>query len=269
MDVARCTADGQNYTAHQFEQLDEATLGRYRRLLICPECDAAAFFRKASRSGQAACFGARPHGEGCSLVAYETVNRGAPGDDQEEQINLGNRIEVDFDFGAQQANRPDPGEPVEPGRGGGRHVGGGGRRIAVRRQRLSTILRNLMLSDAFGNSDQLIAMADGEFRIRDFFVKFEDANENHMGEYRGYWGMLSDARDWQEDLWLNSGGRTSISIVVDNSIIDQFVERFRVRENEDLAGAYVLVFGILHRSANGKRYIACHDIQLITASLAS
>lgn len=269
MDVARCTENGQNYSAHQFEQLDDATLERYRRLLICPQCEATAFFRKESRSGQAACFGARPHGNGCALAAVETIYRGAPGDDQEERINIGDRIEIDFDFGAQDVVRPQPDAPVEPGGVGGRYVGGPGTRIAVRRRRLSTILRNLMLSDQFVNSDQLIALPEGEFRIRDFFVRFTDANAELRGQYRGYWGMLSDARDGQDALWLNSsGGRAGVSIAVDDAILHDFRNRFRVPDNEDLAGAYVLVFGHLHRSQYGKMYVACNDMRFITVNLA-
>lgn len=269
MDVARCTANGQNYSAHQFEQLDDATLERYRRLLICPQCEATAFFRKESRSGQAACFGARPHGNGCALAAVETIYRGAPGDDQEERINIGDRIEIDFDFGAQDVVRPQPDAPVEPGGVGGRYVGGPGTRIAVRRRRLSTLLRNLMLSDQFVNSDQLIALPEGEFRIRDFFVRFTDANAELLGQYRGYWGMLSDARDGQGALWLNSsGGRAGVSIAVDDAILHDFRNRFRVPDNEDLAGAYVLVFGHLHRSQYGKMYVACNDMRFITVNLA-
>jgi hypothetical protein len=269
MDVARCTADGQNYNAHQFEQLGEGTLERYRRLLICPQCLAPAFFRKESPSGQAACLGARPHLDGCALAAIETTHRGAPGEDQEERINLGDRIEIDFDFGAQEIVRPQPDEPVEPGGAGGRYVGGNGRRVAVRRRRLSTILRNLMLSDQFANSDQVIALPEGEFRIRDFFVRFPDASTEHRGHYRGYWGMLSDARNGQGGIWLNSGGRAGVSIAVDASILADFRSRFRIRENEYLAGAYVLVFGKLHCSQNGKMYVACSDMRLITVNLAA
>lgn len=268
MDIARCIADGHNYNAHQFEQLDAGTLERYRRLLICPQCQAPAFFRKESRSGQAACFGARPHLDNCPLAAVETIRGGARGDDQEERINVGDRIEIDFDFGAQDIVRPQPDAPIEPGGAGGRYVVGSGRRTAVRRRRLSTILRNLMLSEQFANSDQLLALPEGEFRVRDFFVRFDDATAERRGQYRGYWGMLSDAREWQESLWLNSGGRAGVSIAVDTSILQDFRNRFRVRDNEDLAGAYVLIFGYLHRSQNGKMYVACNDMQFITVNLA-
>ncbi|MCL6305655.1 hypothetical protein M3R28_01895 [Pseudomonas syringae] len=268
MDLATCTDDGQIYSAHQFEQLDERTLEHKRRLLVCPQCQAPAFFRKESRSGQAACFGARPHADNCVLAAIETTYRGAPGDDQDERINTGERIEVDFGFGAHEVIRPQLDEPAEPGGVGGRYVGGSGGRSAVKRRRLSTILRNLMLSERFADSDELITLPEGEFRVRDFFIRFEEVTRDLNREYRGYWGMLSDARDGQSGIWLNSGGRAGVSIAIDDSILDEFRNRFNVRDKEDLAGAYVLVFGRMNISQYKKMYIACNDIRLITVSLA-
>ena len=268
MDVAKCTANGETYRATVFEALGEATVENYRRQLICPSCNAPAFFRKRSRSGQAACFGARPHHIGCELAAFEINRGGLNGLGQEEQINPGQLIDVDFGYGAHENFHPRPEDPVDPSGRGGRFAPGRGLRNPVMHRRLSTLLRNLMFSEQFRQSDQLLRLPEGEFRVRDFFVDFDSAQYQKLEGFYGVWGMLSDARGSDGSIWLNSGGRESISIVVDSSIADEFARRFRFGDLEDLAGAYVLVFGTLKYSSQGKHYLACNDVRYITASLA-
>lgn len=269
MDVARCTADGITYTAPRFEALGEACVQVYRQLLVCPECGARAFFRKESTSGQAACFGARPHATGCSMAAAEPRYRGGAGLTQDERINHGERIEIDFAYGAHEVVHVDPEEPGDPSGRGGQFRGGNGRRTAVMHRRLSTLLRNLMFSDQFRTSDQLIALREGQFRVKDFFVAFGQVAAHLVGEYRGYWGMLSDARFGRNgEIWLNSGGQQNVSTVVNVELLPEFNRRFRLEEPEDLAGAYALVFGTLGKSSNGKLYLACNDLRYITVSLA-
>lgn len=269
MDIARCTANGVTYRAPAFEALDENSIQEYRQLLVCARCGARAFFRKKSTSGQAACFGARPHATGCDLAAVESRYRGGQGLDQEERINYGERIQIDFAYGAHAVVHVDPQEPGDPAGRGGQFRGGDGPRNAVMHRRLSTLLRNLMLSDQFRNSDQIIALPEGQFRVRDFFVPFSQAGAHLVGEFRGYWGMLSDARRGQgEQIWLNSGGQQNVSTAVNAELIPEFNRRFQIEELEDLAGAYVLVFGTLGRSPRDKLYLACNDLRYITVSLA-
>ncbi|QHW08396.1 hypothetical protein [Pseudomonas putida] len=203
------------------------------------------------------------------MAAAEARRGGAMGAGQEELVNLGERIEVDFDYGANPRVNPDPLEPADPGGRGGRYRGGNGRRGAVMHRRLSTILRNLIHSEDFRISDQLIAMPEGEFRVRNFFVPFSDVQEEHEDQYRGYWGIIADAalsRDDPPSLWLNTGGRDNVSIVVGDEQSDDFLARFPFEDTEELAGAYVLVFGELQLSRNGKLYIRAHDISRFTLS---
>lgn len=269
MDVARCTLNNHDYDIPTFEALSDHQIGHYRRFLVCPECSGPGFYRRESRSGQAACFGARPHTARCSMAAAEARRGGGLGPGQDELINRGDRIEVDFDYGAHPIVNPLPDEPANPGGRGGRFVVGGARRNAVMHRRLSTLLRNLMHSEDFRRSDQLIALPEGEFRVRDFFVDFSEIGEDLEDEYRGYWGMISDAglsRENPPSLWLNSGGRDDVSIVVGDALSNAFLERFPFDELDDLAGAYVLIFGHLRFSQNGKKYIALSNIEKITIS---
>ncbi|SHN16888.1 hypothetical protein SAMN05216593_1111 [Pseudomonas asturiensis] len=273
MDVAHCTADGRNYSALSFEALDDSVIEAYRRQLVCPECRGPAFFRKESTSGQAACFGARPHGENCSLAAVDSSQGGMSGPDKEERINHGERIEIDFKFGASPVLHPGPDADDDGAGRGGRFRGGQRAQTSVSHRRLSTLLKNLMHSEDFCRSDQLIALPEGEYRVKDLFVKFDEINVHHLNSFRGYWGLITDAglsKGESKSLWLNSGATDDVSIVVDASLSVPFLERFPVADTDELSGSYVLVFGELKvsNSARKKRFIATKDISRITLSLA-
>src|SRR5262252_1519773 len=65
MDLAKCTHDGNVYTAIQFSQFPEATRQTLRRHLVCTECNQEAFFRSKSRDGKKACFFSWKHRNDC------------------------------------------------------------------------------------------------------------------------------------------------------------------------------------------------------------
>ncbi len=105
-------------------------------------------------------------------------------------------------------------------------------------------------------------------RVRDFFVPFDQAGEDRLRQYGGFWGMVSDARNWNGALWINSGGRGDASVCLPEEFQGEFFRRFNVEDNEDLSGAYVLVIGELVQSGGGKIFIRVADLALITAILA-
>jgi len=266
MDAARCTLDDMVYQAVRFAALPPNELARKRRFLVCPECRGPAFFRKASRSGQAACFGARPHEEGCELPAAEyEQNDIGPGDDQDILENPGQRIILDFNFGAPIDRHNDPDALPNVGGRGGRFVGGGARPDAAMHRRLSTILRNLMMSEQFRTSPQMVEITGvGEFTVANFFVPFGAVAPAHDNQYRGYWGMVVFARFGQTGaLWLNSGGRDDMSVCVPEQFVNEVYERFRISDEEELAGTYALVLGTLRTSQDGKKYVRVDDLGFI------
>lgn len=271
MDIARCTEDGVTYTAVDFSRLPSNNLAQKRRLLQCSECGGPAFFRKASRSGRAPCFGARPHVDGCGLAAqdYVRLDDGA-GDDQDALHNPGNRIVVDLNFGAlaQPEHIEGAGRAPNPGRGG-RYVGDGFRPDARMHRRLSTLLRTLIEAPAFRNSDQVIEIdGHGEITAKDFFVPLLSTTTQYSGLFRGFWGLLSDARVSEDHtLWLNSGGRDNISFCLGSEHVDVVTHRYRVEDEEDFAGAYILALGTPRVSQNGKLYCVIDGPQYVALRL--
>lgn len=244
MDVALCTIDNNMYTLPVFEDLSELTLSYYRRHLLCPKCLGQAFYRKQSCTGPAAFFAARPHGLPCVERRW---GEGFP-----EPIESSERIEVCLDS-------------AEPGLETAQ-----ARPVGVRRG-LDMLLGNLMFNDGFPASEQLIAVDQSLFRVKDFFVPFADTPSNGRGEYRGYWGFISDAGKSGEQpasLWLNSGGAQDLSIVVGGDLSGEFLQRLGLDDMEMLAGAYVLVLGRLRVSQFGKKYLAVSDISRMAINLA-
>ncbi|WP_139791172.1 hypothetical protein [Chromobacterium violaceum] len=135
-------------------------------------------------------------------------------------------------------------------------------------RRLSGLLRNLIHNPGFSQSEQELEMPRGVTRVRDFFVPFDQAREDRLGQYRGFWGMVSDANDGRGAVWINSGGRGDVSVCLPYELQNEFFRRFRVEDNEALSGAYVLVIGELAQSVGGKIFIRVDDLALITAILA-
>lgn len=181
------------------------------------------------------------------------------------------KILVDFNYGArEEVNPDDQGPDVDPQGRGRRFTPGTAGRKSHKHRRLSTLLKNLIYSPAFRNSEQLIALPQGEYRVKDLFVEFPLVSETTVGSYRGFWGMVADAGMYpkgNESLWLNSGGRDAVSVVVDADLGEAFEKRYPVTELEGFAGSYVLVFGELRRSQRDKLYIAVKELGQISLLL--
>lgn len=266
MDIALCTLDNHIYTSIDFSQLSFADMSEKRRSLICPECHGPAFFRKKTRNGRAACFGARPHQPNCQLsVQDETIVIRGQGEVADVIYNPSERIIVDLVFGAQQHIHAEPGlSSIHGGARAGVHVGGSVVNNASMRRRLSTLLRTLIESTEFRSSYQTLEILGDEIKVRDFFVPLLEIQQYHLNVTRGFWGMLSDvAVDEYGTFWLNSGGRGNMSFAVGKNTFKQVCERFNIVEEEELSGAYILVIGVARTAQSGKVYCSINDPDMI------
>jgi len=263
MENALCIEDGVIYNAVNFALSTPEDIARKRRLLQCPECEGPAFFRNVSFNGQRiACFGARPHADGCSMTAYDQTRTIYDAIDEQDIIDR--NIIVDFGYGS----------PLSTQAGWNINAESGVNNFvapwpdSTTHRRLSSLLRLLVDSPTFKNSNQLIE-AHNQQRIpaRDFFVPLLDATRQHAGQLRGYWGMLSDAKLVGNTLWLNSGKHDTISFVLDIIFVEYFTRRFHIDDLEDLAGALILVIGTPSIAKNGKLYYVIEDIEFVTLRL--
>lgn len=271
MDIAKCTIDGKTYLAVNFAKLPVDELTEKRRNLVCTSCGSDAYFRKESKSGQAACFGATPHNEGCELAAPDSTREEGDSDIEDIQNNPGQVIEIDLNFGATPKTNIDinPDDNDTGTQGKGRHVGQGTRPNAHSHRRLSSLLRNLIRSKDFRNSKQIINIEEVNSPVRDFFVKFSGVVKKYEYEFQGYWGALADAQqDSYGNLWLNSGGRSSVSVLIESELVQSFYKRFKLEDEEALAGAGVLVLGTMYISERGKKFIKPKGLDYLTVKKA-
>lgn len=267
MEIAKCIEDGVIYTAENFSQLISDDLDQKRRLLQCPECGGPAFFRNASFNGRRiSCFGARPHAHGCGMAAqdYERLLNGV-GEDQDALQMPRGKIVVDFGYGS-----PAKPEHVDV-TGRASHIFDDGcRHDSQEHRRPSALLRLLIGSPEFRNSDlQIDVHGKSEIPVKEFFVPLLSVTDQYLGQFRGFWGLLSGV-GFSEDkntLWFNSGGLDTISFCLNTKFLAEFTQRYRVRDEEDLAGAYILVFGTLKVSPDRKLYCVIEDIDFTALRL--
>lgn len=258
MDFAFCTANDKPYQAFEFGKLPPATLEKYRRQLICDECKAPAYFRRASTDGRTACFGGRPHNDGCSLATSEEGSWGANGpDDEDERFNPGDRIIVDLRLEADDSGAPG-GTADKRQHGRGRFFGGAdGTHRTLMYRRLRSMLRGLITSSGLETSNQYIEVPGIITRqAKHFFVHCDVAGPNHHDKFFGFWGSLTDARRGSNGtIWLNTGGKREPSIPISEEDEQALLQLARAEDLEDLAGAYILVLGKLNSSKHDKPFI--------------
>jgi hypothetical protein len=269
MDTAHCLDDSKDYVASAFAGLPAADVARKRRSLICVACREGAYFRKRSTSGQGACFGAR-HANGCELSKVEPPDNDDARSIEDYELTNDHSIIVDLVYGAASSDSSDNAKgPVAPGGSGRRHsLNGSARSETSMQRRLRTLLFNLIKSAAFRESTQLVIAEDFErLPVAEFFVPFGQIDSNLSERRRGFWGVVTDARETSGEsaaVWLNYGRSGDFSVLVSIDDKAEVLRRFRLHDIEELSGADVLVLGLLRMSKNGKLYVKASDASHIT-----
>lgn len=263
MDTAYCTFNSTEYTGPEFAALSDMQRTQYRRHLVCVKCKTTAYFRKEAKSGQGPCFGARPHAS-CPLATPESVRGVGSGGEQDILYNPGTRIVIDEAQGGGPIVNGEPGGKSGAGSsGGGRFTGTGSRQNAVSHRRLRPLLKNLIYLPAFRTSAIYVELPGrGAWPARDFFVNFSDVSECRSQTLYGFWGAIYDTGiGYDGSLWINTGDREVVSIVIDPGSVQPFLDRHKIAVGE-LDGSHILVFGTISTSGNGKQFIRPASIEL-------
>lgn len=218
MKTAVCEINNKVYEAAVFEQ--DRHFENIKNAMVCPECNGPAFFRGITLNGREACFGAR-HAEGCTLATSEQDEM------QADNGSVIQRIVVDFN--------PDSTAPGS----------------------LNSLLGNLMTSEEFRISTDVIEVPEhGEFVMADFFVNFADIADEHVGAFKGFWGVIPDVRVSGNTMWMNVGGPGTPCVNLDEEHFQTVYQRFQVQEATELSGSHILVCGELKVSrTKNKKFI--------------
>ena len=266
METARCTQDGMVYESRRFSELPLNDLTDKRRYLVCPECGGRAFFRAQTRNDREACFGAWPHADGCQLSAAQTATH-ARGHAQFNN-HPAQRLVVDFDYGApEHGERSTQAPGTESVRVQNEAVGRSSfSQPVVQHMRLRPLLRMLTAPTSCQAPPQWVDVAGfGTFAVADLFVPFETAAPMHNYQWHGFFGQLVSAHFVAPNtLWLNTGGYASPGICIPVQFVAELFQRFGIRDQRQLAGASVLVFGTMQISQSGKRFVELQDLSHIS-----
>lgn len=263
---ARCTLDGRDYDAFVFSRLPRAELEERRRALIClgTGCGGRAFYRRKAVDGRAPCFGSNEHIPGCDRATAGPPDAGGGfGVDVDEFANLGNRLHIDTRPTA-QAPHHDPDTTPETGRLTPHHRGHGpdGPRTAVSHRRLRPILRELLRSPAFAQSDRIVHYEDfPPAPTSEFFRPLVDVDTRDERRRRGYWGTVVSAyTSGDGTLWLNVGPPGMCSVLVPAATVTDFLRWTGEHEADDLPGGAIIVLGRCELSQGGKLYVRVKDL---------
>lgn len=267
MDTAYCKLDQKPYHIMTFAQLSDDEIQKKRRHLACPECGWQAYFKRAATSGQGACFGARPHAPDCSLAA--PVSDRGPGSSEVRDIlrNPMDHIVIDLNYGAHEKRHIDEEESDANGKAkGGSFSGTGSRGPAKMNRRLRPLLKGLISSEEFRRSSAMIELPrHTSLPANQFFVHFNDISEEHVNNFRGYWGLIFDTgMSLNGTFWLNTGEYDHLSVMVPDDLYADFKKRIGFRFDHDLEGMHILVLGHLRRAQTGKLYIEVESLDRCT-----
>lgn len=262
MKFAYCITDGQNYEASDFASRPSEWISAHRTELECPLCHNLAFFRKASRSGQAACFGARPHDTACDLAVPPSDHaERAVKVDADVLTNKGRNFELRLPSRKRAMKSVlATNQTTDLGRIGAQFVKWRKNNETSSSINAKECLINLVLSENYRESDQTIRPPHGtRMQIKDFFVPLRQA-DTASSDIRGYWGSLYDYRELEDGtVWLNAGKRTHMSVLMNPGTLTELLASYGLEGVEDLIGVYVLVIGQLQVSRNSKLFLKPRD----------
>jgi len=174
------------------------------------------------------------------------------GETENEAFTIGQRIVVDFNIGATAVGLEE--QPIP--------------RSAESRT-MSTLLQDLM-SNAFSRSLHVIEIAGQDDNVSaNFFVNFADVTERHIGQYHGFWGMISEINSEGPSLLFSSCGNDGVSVYLDLRYYDEIYQRFNFATIDQETDVHMLVFGELKRAgSNDKKHVKITDPSRFTLNLA-
>jgi hypothetical protein len=123
----------------------------------------------------------------------------------------------------------------------------------------------------FRSADTIIRPPSGydQTTVREFFVPFEDVGTRAMGQFKGLWGLITDASfDARGSLWLNTGNRSALSFVIGPDLAAEFLAHWRLPDAESVSGARALILATPRDSQHGKVFAPIDDLRFAVLDVA-
>jgi len=262
-------AMGRVVLASEYEGLSSDERWSCAESLSCTACEQPAYFIRRARNGRAACFGARPHVEGCELASTLTEDGGGGYLPSEEA-----RWTSDDEFVLRSIRAShaairhmvhDSSGAIDPDGRARRYTQHGRGSDAHASIGMEVVLRRLIREPSFRKSRARLVLPGAESRtIRTACIEVIDAGPSRKNQWRLYWGTIRYANfdDRDGGCWLNLGRRGAPTLHLTSADLETVLERHKLDDPEELQGASFLYFGPLREATKrpGRMYVFADDL---------
>jgi hypothetical protein len=260
---------GRVVLASEYEDFTPDKRWGYAESLSCTACEQPAYFIRRARNGRAACFGARPHVEGCELASTLSEDGGSSYLPSEEP-----RLTADDEFvlrSVRATHTPvrhllhDPAGDIDDDGRARRFTRHGPGSEAYASIGMEVVLRRLIREPSFRNSRAKLILPGSESRtIRTACIELIEAGPSRRNQWRLYWGTIRYANFDENDggCWLNLGQAGAPTLHLTAEDLEAVFERYGLEDPEELQGASFLYLGPLRESTRrpGRMYLFADDL---------
>jgi hypothetical protein len=251
MRVARVAILGRAMPAEEYEVLAPERRRDYAESLTCPGCGQLAYFIRRARNGRAACFGARPHLDGCELASPESATVEPPATAEDEFVLKpvtfpGPRPDEATGVATTSAGERGPSAPRKDASGSGSAAAG---------MALGSLLRRLVRDPEFSRSEATLVLPDAtRGPVRTVCVQAIAADARWQNRRKLYWGTVRYAHDdGAGGAWLNLGRRGSATLRLAPDTLTALLESHDADDLEQLQGASFVGYLPLRKSTTSDR----------------
>jgi len=253
---ARVGALGEAVAADVYETFTASIRRSYADSLTCTGCAQPAYFIRRARNGRAACFGARPHLDGCEMASMSSEDGGS-GALAEDEPRLTSKDEFVLRPMKARAVRHVAhvaGGTDADGRGR-RYTGAGYGGTSRPSMGLGVLLRRLVREPSFRDSKaKLVLPDDTRGTIRKYCVEVIDADLTFADRRRLYWGTIRYANDdGSGGVWLNLGRRGAPALHLEAEVLEELSVRHDIEEIEELQGSAFMGYLYLRKARASDR----------------
>lgn len=247
------------YSIHQFIKMAESERNQLKGFIFCESCGGKAYYRKESRDGKKACFGAK-HKNGCDNGA---TNKGAKHEadfetntinqdssifkmrwnykkSKKSSLELNNKDNENIKLTSSKQYTKDP---------------------AVTKYSSISLIQILKYSETNIINDQdILVFIDGqEIELKDIVFKFSEINESHIGKYGFFWGEMR----YLNKNFIELRNSKQTSILIGNQIIEEFDLRHRDKFFKVVHSNSIIIFGKVIKTKTKKFLIILDDVNRI------
>lgn len=250
MDSARHTQTQRLYLAPEFGRLEPLLLSKLLDEIVCPECEAPAYFVPPTRRGTTY-FGARPHNSGCIHHPRPSAKLAEAIPEAEARLLAKNSFTLRPHRLSQQTaqtnveHNPDARPTATQARRYTRTAGSSESTASVG---LKTLLRKLILEPDFKESDTTIRIETYNSTIHRYVFSVDDLEARHVNKRRLYWGTIYKVTAGEEgNVWLHTRG-SAPNLLVPRALLGMLMADNRMNDAEEFVGTAFLTRCYLNKN---------------------